>query len=29
MGDRLTAIRNHINKIIETHHPEKIIFEDI
>lgn len=29
MGDRLTAIRNHIKKLIDTHTPEKIIFEDI
>lgn len=29
MGDRLTAIRNHIKKLIDNYLPDKIIFEDI
>lgn len=29
MGDRLAAIRNHVQKLIDTYSPEKIIFEDI
>ena len=29
MGDRLTAIRNHVQKLIDTHAPQKVIFEDI
>lgn len=29
MGDRLAAIRNHVQNLIDTHKPQKIIFEDI